>query len=280
MKDITTVTPEQLKKYEALKAYLKDLGSAAVSFSGGVDSTFLLCVAREVLGDDVVAVTANSEFFPVRERDEAAAFCAERGIRHIRFEAAVLNVEGVAENPKNRCYLCKKALFTRIIEIQRELGLAAVLEGSNVADDVDYRPGKQAVLELGVRSPLRGCGLTKADIRALSRHLGLPTWDKPSYACLASRIPYGDRITPETLSRVDRAEQLLISLGFRQMRVRVHGNVARIELEPEQFDAFMRREVRTEVDAALRGMGFAYVTLDLRGFRSGSLNDGIVSSRA
>ena len=280
MKDITTVTPEQLKKYEALKAYLKDLGSAAVSFSGGVDSTFLLCVAREVLGDDVVAVTANSEFFPVRERDEAAAFCAERGIRHIRFEAEVLNVEGVAENPKNRCYLCKKALFTRIIEIQRELGLAAVLEGSNVDDDGDYRPGKQAVLELGVRSPLRECGLTKADIRALSRHLGLPTWDKPSYACLASRIPYGDRITPETLSRVDRAEQLLIGLGFRQMRVRVHGNVARIELEPEQFDAFMRREVRTEVDAALRGMGFAYVTLDLRGFRSGSLNDGIVSGGA
>ena len=277
MNDILTVTPEQLRKYEALQAYLADLGSAAASFSGGVDSTFLLCVAQEVLGDAAVAVTANSEFFPARERDEAAEFCASRGIRHIRFEAAVLDVPGVAENPRNRCYLCKKALFSRIVEIQRELGLAAMLEGSNVDDDGDYRPGKQAVLELGVRSPLRECGLTKADIRALSRHLGLPTWDKPSYACLASRVPYGDRITPAILSRVEQAEQLLISLGFRQMRVRVHGDVARIELEPEQFETFMRREVRTRVDAALRGLGFAYVTLDLRGFRSGSLNEGIVA---
>lgn len=271
--EISAPTPEQLGKYRALVEYLKSLGSVVIAFSGGVDSTFLLHAAGEALGDRVIAATASSATFPERERKEAEAFCAQRGIRQIVFPSHELELEAYAHNPKNRCYLCKRELFGSILAIQREQGFAAVAEGSNTDDDGDYRPGLQAVRELGVVSPLRACGLSKQDIRALSRSFGLPTWDKPSFACLASRFPYGDTISVEKLSMVDRAEQLLMDLGFRQLRVRIHGNLARIELEPSQFSRFIEPRIRERVAAGFKEIGFDYTALDILGYRTGSMNE-------
>ena len=266
-------TAAQLEKYDALLASLRSLGSALVAFSGGVDSAFLLVAAKEALGENVAAATASSPTFPEREQREAEAFCRERGIRQVVFPSHELEMESFVRNPKNRCYVCKRSLFSQILDIQREQGLAAVLEGSNLDDEGDYRPGMQAVKELGILSPLRACGFTKADIRALSKHLGLPTWNKQSFACLSSRFPYGDPIRVEKLGMVDRAEQLLLDLGFTQVRVRVHGNLARIELPPEQFPRFMQDDVRLRVARELKQIGFAYVSLDVLGYRTGSMNE-------
>ena len=273
METVRNPTREQLAKYEALKRDLESLGSAAVAFSSGVDSTFLLYAAHEALGDCAIAVTAASCSFPVRELNEAREFCASRGIRHFVVESEELDIEGFSHNPKNRCYLCKRELFEKIGAIAREQGIAAVAEGSNLDDNGDYRPGLQAVAELGVKSPLRACGFSKADIRALSKFLGLPTWDKQSFACLSSRFPYGDEISREKLGMVDRAEQLLIDLGFRQLRVRIHGKIARVELEPADFQAFLCDEVRLKVYESFKAMGFDYVTLDILGYRTGSMNE-------
>lgn len=262
-----------LQKYEELKKYLSSLGSAAVAFSSGVDSTFLLYAAKEALGDQVLAVTASSCSFPARELNEAKSFCAEYGIRHEVVKSEELEIEGFSHNPKNRCYLCKRELFQKIIEIAGREGIQAVAEGSNLDDDGDYRPGLMAVAELGIKSPLRHIGFSKEQIRILSGYLGLKTWNKQSFACLSSRFPYGEEITEKKLGMVDRAEQLLLDLGFHQLRVRIHNTIARIELDPVEFDRFIREEIRLQVYREFKKIGFTYVTLDVAGYRTGSMNE-------
>jgi len=261
------------EKYSALKAYLQNLGSVAIAFSGGVDSTFLLKTAHDVLGERVVAVTARSCSFPEREFKEAAAFCKKENIRHCICESEELDIEGFAQNPVNRCYLCKKELFTKIWAVARQHAIAHVADGSNTDDEGDYRPGLLAVKELGVHSPLRHVGLNKQEIRELSREIGLSVWDKPAFACLSSRFPYGERITAERLSVIDAAEQTLLDMGFHQVRVRFHNNLARIETDPDGFSLLADPGAREKIYTAFKKLGFAYVALDLLGYRTGSMNE-------
>lgn len=261
------------QKYERLKEYIKSLGSVAVAFSGGVDSTFLLRTAHDVLGDKVLAVTASSCSFPERELREARKFCSENGIAHEVCESEELDIDGFRQNPVNRCYLCKHELFEKMIDIAAKKGFENVAEGSNMDDMGDYRPGLQAIAELEVKSPLRAAGLYKEEIRQLSKQLGLSTWDKPSFACLASRFVYGETINEEKLGMVDRAEQLMIDLGFRQVRVRIHDKLARIEVLPEEIERVTQPDIRKKINDGFRECGFAYVTLDLAGYRTGSMNE-------
>ena len=259
-----------VSKLDDLKKNLRGLGKVAVAFSGGVDSTFLLKVAHEVLGEKVLALTAASNFVPRKELDATKNFCAAEKIRQIIFVADVLNIAGVKENPVDRCYLCKRALFENFLRLAEENKISAVIEGSNVDDASDYRPGMKALAELKIKSPLCSVGLSKAEIRALSREMNLPTWNKPSMACLASRFVYGETLTEKNLAMVEAAEDFLSSAGFNQLRVRVHGKIARIEILPEDFAAVIN--LREKISARLKSLGFEYVTLDLQGYRVGSMN--------
>jgi uncharacterized protein len=272
------VAPELAEKHRRLREILEATGGVLVAFSGGVDSALLLKVAVDVLGDRALAVTAVSPIHASFEAGEAACLAREIGARHRLIEADPLADERVSTNPPDRCYHCKRALFSRLIQLAREEGLALVVEGSNVDDRGDYRPGEKALAELGARSPLREAGLTKAEVRGLSKELRLPTWDKPPYACLATRVPYGEKLTPERLRRIDAAEQFLRELGLRQVRVRDHGQVARIEVSPENVEVIARQQNRTRITTYLRGLGYDFVTLDLNGYRSGSMNVGIAPS--
>lgn len=260
-------------KLSILKENLRNLESVAIAYSGGVDSTFLLKVAHEVLGNNVIAITAKSSTYPERELMEAKKFAEEIGVKHIIIVSEELDIEGFSKNPTNRCYYCKKELFTKIEDIAKENKMKHVVDGSNMDDTGDYRPGMVAAKELGVISPLKLSNMTKEDIRWFSKQYGLKTWNKPSFACLSSRVPYGSYITIEKLKMIENAEQFLLDLGFRQVRVRHHGEIARIEVSPEEREAFFNLNTMDKVSEKLKEIGFKYVTLDLFGYRTGSMNE-------
>ena len=263
---------ELKEKLDRLREDISNRGSLAVGFSGGVDSSFLLYVAHEVLKDRALAVTAVDASIPERELAEAKAFCERFGIRQVIVSVDVMQEEGYRKNSPDRCYFCKKKIFAKIQETALENGIAYVAEGSNVDDLGDYRPGLRAIEELSVVSPLRQAGLRKADIRALSKEFGLPTWSKPAYACLASRFVYGEEITEEKLRMIDLAEQFLIERGFVEERVRMHGNLARIEVNETDILRLTSEEMRKAIYERFREIGFLFVTLDLHGYQTGSMN--------
>lgn len=260
-------------KQDRLKELIRSYGKVAIAYSSGVDSTYLLKIAYDELRDNCVAITASSGSFPKRELEESCDFTKDNGIKHIVVTTNELEIEGFRDNPPNRCYLCKKAIFQNIINAADECGIGIVAEASNIDDNGDYRPGMIAIDELGVKSPLREVGLTKAEIRALSKDLGLYTWQKPAYACLATRFAYGEEITDSKLQMVDKAEQLLMDMGLGQLRVRIHDNIARIEALPEDFDKIMNGDTRERIYSSFQEFGFKYVALDLRGYRMGSMNE-------
>jgi pyridinium-3,5-biscarboxylic acid mononucleotide sulfurtransferase len=257
-----------------LKESIRAMGRAAVAYSGGVDSTLLCRVAHDVLGDGSAAITVVSPMLPRGELEDARRLADAIGIRHILVREEGID-PSVAENPADRCYRCKKIEFSAILEAAAAEGIGIVLDGSNLDDLSDYRPGLRALDELKIRSPLREAGLCKKDIRELSRRLGLPTWDKPAFACLASRVPYGERLTAEKLRRIDEAETYLRGIGLRQVRVRSHGDLARIEAAPEERVKLCSPAVMDEVSVRLRALGFLYVCMELRGYEMGSMNRAI-----
>ncbi|AKL98559.1 ATP-dependent sacrificial sulfur transferase LarE [Endomicrobium proavitum] len=261
------------KKYENLKKYLSGFENIAVAFSGGVDSTFLLKVAKEVLNNNVIAVTAMSCSFPKRELNQALRFCKKEKIKHIVCESEELNIEGFSKNPVNRCYLCKTELFEKIWNVAKINAIKNIAEASNMDDNGDYRPGLKAVKEQKVLSPLREAKLTKNEIRALSKKLGLKTWNKQSFACLSSRFPYGQEITPQALSMIDAAEQFLLDLGLKQVRVRYHGNIARIETDETGIKFLTAAKIRKRIYKEFKKIGFVYVAIDILGYRTGSMNE-------
>ncbi len=272
------LTSDTKSKVENLACELRSMGTVCIAFSGGIDSTLLAKVAHDTLDDQMATVTIRSRFVPNREVAEAAAWCGSEGIRHEMISIDELDIPHFRENPSDRCYHCKHALFSRMLAWSREHGFAALVEGSNADDEGDYRPGLRAIAELGVASPLRNAGFTKQDIREAARELGIPYWNKPSAACLASRIPYGEVITAEKLEMVERAEEFLHDEGFVQLRVRMHGSkgsVARIEVPEEDIARLTEHETRVKVTRHLRGLGFAYVAVDTTGFRSGSMNEAL-----
>ena len=276
MKDIKEELNSELReKLTKLEDYIRDLGSLAVGFSGGVDSSLLLIVAHNVLGDKAIAITGADASIPERELNEAKMFCEERGIKQIICTVDPLKIEGFRKNSPDRCYFCKYGIFTEIKKLAEENGIKYAAEGSNMDDLGDYRPGLRAVEELSVKSPLREAGLTKSEIREISKAMGLPTWSKPAYACLASRFVYGEEITEEKLHMIDMAEQFLIEHGFYEERVRMHGNIARIEVPAKDIPRLASDEIREEVYKRFKEIGFLFVTLDMRGYKLGSMNETI-----
>ena len=259
------------EKYENLLAHIASMKSAAVAFSGGVDSSFLCYAAKTALGQKALAITIVSPLHPRSEITCAKEVARLVGIEHILIEEEALDAR-VAANPKDRCYHCKKIAFGKILLAAKERGITAVLDGSNTDDAGDYRPGMKALAELNIASPLREAGMTKADIRELSRRFGLPTWNKPAFACLASRIPYGETISRENLARVEKAEEALAAHGFRQLRVRAHGNIARIEVAPEERKLFFNEETLDAISRAIKACGFIYAAFELEGYSMGNLN--------
>lgn len=272
------IEPETKKRYEKLRTILNEMGSVVIGFSGGVDSTFLSYTAHDVLGDKALAVTAVSPTLPESEEQDARDMAADIGIRHLVVHSTEFSDPEFVKNPKNRCYICKKIRFTALVDLAKQEGYHWVVDGGNIDDLGDFRPGMKALEEMAdaVRSPMIEAGITNADIRALSRELGLRTWDKQSAACLASRIPYGVELTPQRLSMIDKAEQYIAPYIKGSLRVRYHGDVARIEVGEEEIPAILAH--RKDIVQALRQCGFTYVSLDLGGYEMGSLNEVIETS--
>ena len=275
--DITKTLEAKLDRMRAIFAPMRSL---IVAFSGGVDSTFVLKVAHETLGDAVLALTTTSPTMPDEDRESALAMARLISARHIVVESNELEIPGYAANPLNRCYLCKHNLFTVCEAKAAEMGIDEIVDGLNLDDLHDYRPGMQAASEKRVRHPLVDAEMTKADVRALSHAMGLPTWDRPASPCLSSRFPYGTEITPEGLTKVAAGEKLLHSMGFAVARVRYHGDVARLELEQSEIARVFEPAIRETIDREFKKIGFRFVAIDLKGFRSGSLNEGLIANAA